>query len=199
MNFDGNTILLECEDSKYVYISRLEIFEFRTDDKILDYLSLMGNSMIPYTFADGEKFTYFISTHYKIIGNDKIQEGVLLNSSNDSLDPYDYHLSKKGMDCFEKLLQCNRIHSSWLKMECGDMEEIIEEYIEEHVEEDNIHELEYTDGNNEVVKNFNQKCVKCLERDSDYKFKQCGHQCNCEECYQDKGDIDIIKCVICRT
>ena len=25
-NFDGNTILLECEDSKYVYISGLEIF-----------------------------------------------------------------------------------------------------------------------------------------------------------------------------
>ena len=29
-NFDGNTILLECEDNKYIYISGLEIFEFRT-------------------------------------------------------------------------------------------------------------------------------------------------------------------------
>ena len=33
-NFDGNTILLECEDSKYVYISGLEISDFRTSDKI---------------------------------------------------------------------------------------------------------------------------------------------------------------------
>ena len=71
---------------------------------------------------------------------------------------------------------------------------------EEDVEEDvNIHDLEYTDGSNEVVKIFNQKCVIFLEGDSDYIFKQCGHQCICEECYQNKGDIDILKCVVCRT
>ena len=50
-NSDGNTILQECEDSKDVYISGLEIFEFTTDDKFLDYISLMGNNMTPYTFA----------------------------------------------------------------------------------------------------------------------------------------------------
>ena len=144
--FDGNTILLDCEDN-----SGLEIFEFRTDDKFLDYISLMGNKMIPYAFAVGEKYRYFISAHYKLIGNEKIQEGTLLNSSNDSLDLYDYHLSKNGIDCFKKLLECNRIHSNWLSMECGGMEEIIEEVIEEVFEEDveeddNIHELEYTDS-----------------------------------------------------
>ena len=104
-NFNGNTILLEVEDKKYVYISGLEIFEFRTVDKILDYISLMGTNMIPYIFAIGEKYTYFISTHYKFIGNDKIEEGMLLNASINSLDPYDYHLSKNGLDCFEKLLE----------------------------------------------------------------------------------------------
>ena len=98
-HFEGNTILLECEDSKYVYISGLEIFEFRTNDKIIDYISLMGNNMIPYTIAVGERYTYFISSHCKFIENDKIQEGTLLNSSNDSLDPYDYHLSRNGLDC----------------------------------------------------------------------------------------------------
>ena len=156
--------------------------------------------MIPYTFAIGENYTYFLSSQYKFIENDKIQEGTLLNSSNDSLDPYEYHLSKNGLDCFKKLLECSRFHSNWLSMECGDMEEIIEEDIEEDVEEDdNLHELESTDGCNKVVKNFNQKCVICLEWDSDYAFEQCGHQCICEECYQNKGDIDILKCVICRT
>jgi len=50
------------------------------------------------------------------------------------------------------------------------MEEIVED--EEDVEEDDIrHELEYTHGSKEVVKIFNQKCVLCLERDSDYIFK----------------------------
>ena len=100
-NFDGNTILLKCEDSKYNYISGLQVFEFRTDDKILDYISLMGNNMIPYTFAVGDIYTYFISTHYKLIENDKIQEGTLLNPSNDSKDPYDFYLSKNSLKCFK--------------------------------------------------------------------------------------------------
>ena len=48
-NFDGNTILVECEDNEFVYISVLETFEFKTDDKLIDYIFLMGNNMIPYT------------------------------------------------------------------------------------------------------------------------------------------------------
>ena len=58
----------------------------------------MGINMILYTFAVGWKLTYFISTHYKVIENDKIEEGTLLNSSNNSLDQYDSHVSKKGLD-----------------------------------------------------------------------------------------------------
>ena len=54
IDFDGNTLLLECEDNEYVYISGLEIFKFKTDDKTIDYISLMGINMIPYTFAVGE-------------------------------------------------------------------------------------------------------------------------------------------------
>ena len=100
--FDGNTILLKCEDSKYVYISGLEIFEFRTDDKILDYISLMGKCMTPHSFVVREKLIYFKLTHYKFIENDKIEEGTLLNLSNNSFDPYDYHISKNGLDCFKK-------------------------------------------------------------------------------------------------
>ena len=175
-NFDGSTIILECEDSKYVYISGIEIFEIRTDDKFLNYVSLMGNNMIPYTFAIGEKYTNFISNHYKFFENDKIEDRKILNPSNDSLDPYDYHFSKNGFDCFEKLLECNRIRNSGPGIESGFMEEVVED--EEDVKEDvNIHELENTDGSNEVVKIFIQKCVVCLERDSDYLLKQCGHLC----------------------
>ena len=51
----------------------------------------------------------------------------------------------------------------------------------------------------EVGKSSIEKCVICLERNSDYLFKQCGHQCICEECYQNKSDIDIFKCVVCKT
>ena len=116
LNFDGNTVLLECKNSKYVYLSGLEFFEFRTSDEIVDYISLIGYNMTTYTFAVGEKYTFFISTHYKVFENDKIEKGMFLNSSDDSLDPYDYHLEKCGPDCFKKLLEGNRNHSFWSDM-----------------------------------------------------------------------------------
>ena len=58
-------LLLECEDNEYVYISGLEIFKFKMDDKIIDYISLMGNNMIPYTSAVGENihFSYHLITN----------------------------------------------------------------------------------------------------------------------------------------
>ena len=154
--------------------------------------------MTPFIFTVESRYTYFIWIHYKLIENVKIEEGTLLNSSNDSLDPYDYHLSKNGLDCFKKLLEFNRIHSSWLGVERSFIEENFEE--EEDVEGDvNLHELENTDGSNEVVKVSNRKCVTCLKRDSDSIFEHCGHQCVCEKWYQNKSDIDIIKFLICRT
>ena len=85
--FDGNTLLLECEDNEYVYISGLKIINFKTDDKIIDYISLMGNNMIPYAIMVGEKYTYFLYHRYKFFENDKIEEGKLLNSADGSLDP----------------------------------------------------------------------------------------------------------------
>ena len=93
-------------------------------------------------------------------------------------------LVKKGMECFEKLLECNRIHSPWPRMESSEMKEIFED--EEGDEKVFIDKLEYTDGSNVVVKIFNQKCVVCLERDTGYIFEQCGHLCICEEDIQNR-------------
>ena len=74
-DFDGNTLLLECEDNESVYICGLEITKFKTNDKIIDYISLMGNNLIPYAYAIGGKYTYFLYHRYKFIENDKIEEG----------------------------------------------------------------------------------------------------------------------------
>ena len=56
-DFDGNTLLLEVEDRKYVFISGVEITEFETNDKVIDCISLMGNNMVPYAIILGEKYT----------------------------------------------------------------------------------------------------------------------------------------------
>ena len=108
--FDGNTLLLECENNEYVYISGIS--KFNTEDKIINYISLMGNNMTPYAIMVGEKYTYFLYHRYKFIENDKIEEGYLLNATNTSLDPYDYHLEKCGIDSFKKL-EHNLIHTYW--------------------------------------------------------------------------------------
>ena len=145
IDFDGKTLLLECESNEYVYTSGLETFQFKTDDRSIDYISLMGNNMVPYTFAIGEKYTYFISTHYKFIENDKIEEGTSLNATNDSLDPFDNHLEKCGIDSF-KVLEHTQIHSFYL-----DSEEDAEDGDDVLVEEDeDLIETNYCNGNNEV-------------------------------------------------
>ena len=59
--------------------------------------------MIPYTFAVGDKNTYFLSSQYKNFENDKIEEGTLLNTTNDNLDPILYHLGKCCVDSLKTL------------------------------------------------------------------------------------------------
>ena len=195
VNFDRNTVLLECEDNEYVYISGLEIVKFQIEDKIIDYISLMGNNMIPYATAVGEKYTYFLYNRYKFMESDKIEEGTLLNRTNSSLDPFDSHVEKCGADSFKKL-ECSLIHTYWPDREEDDDDVVEEDVIEQ--EENVIETPPYLNGDNEVVKIFNEKCVICLERDSIYAFRECGHQCICQQSYGNKGDIDILKCVVCR-
>ena len=153
--------------------------------------------MIPYAIMIGERYTYFLYDRYKFIESDKTEENTLLNATDQSLDPFDYHAEKCGIDSFKKL-ERNLIHTLWPghgeNMEDNDL--IEENIIQEDI---NKNELQYTNGNNMIVKVFNQKCVICFERDSEYIFKQCGHQCICGQCYQNKGDIDILKCIVCRT
>ena len=157
----------------------------------------MGNNMCPYAIMVGEIYMYFIAHHHKIIKNDKIEEGTLLNSTNGY--PYDYHLDKCGVDSFEKL-EHSLIHTFWPGVGKDiEIEDDISDEEDEVEEDDDLIETQYLNGNNEVVKIFNQKCVICYERESVYAFRQCGHQCICEQCYQNKGDVDILKCVVCRT
>ena len=111
-DFDGKTTLLECGDNEYVSISGLEISKFKTEDKIIDYISLVGNIMCPYAVMLGEKYTYFIAHHYNFIENNEIEEGTFLNATNKNLDPFLYHLRKWGVDSFLKL-ERSQFHSYW--------------------------------------------------------------------------------------
>ena len=115
-DFDGNTLLLQCENNEYAYISGLEIFKIRTDDKIKDYISLMGNNMIHYAIIIGEKYRYFSYNRYNFLKNDKIEERILLNATNNSSEPYDYHVENCVKDAFKKL-EHTQMHTCWPVLE----------------------------------------------------------------------------------
>ena len=78
-DYDGNTILVGGDDNDYIFISGHEIIKMSTEDKIIDFMSLMRNIMIPTAVAVGEKYKNFISDHYKFNENEKTEDGTLLN------------------------------------------------------------------------------------------------------------------------
>ena len=180
---DGNTILLviseENNENKHVYIAGNMICSSPPNDNVYKYISNIGINLNPYSIAIGDQNIYFLNPYFKFIIKEKINNNELLKTTAKSVNPFDYRLEKQGLDCFKNLLEFTGIHSSW--------------------PEDVIDELKYTVGSNKIVKMFYQKSVICLERDSDNTFKQCGHQCICDHCYQNKGNFDIKKSLVCRT
>ncbi len=62
----GNTILIKLAVNKYIFIGS-EIYKFKThDDEIIDYVSPVGNSDMPYPVAYGKQFVYFMDDKEKV-------------------------------------------------------------------------------------------------------------------------------------
>ena len=99
---DGNTIVLEFDNNDYIYISGFEIVKFNIEDKIIDYKSLIGNNMVSFPIAVGGKYIYFLDNSWKFIETNKIEEGSLLNRTNNSIDPFEYHIERCGLNSFLK-------------------------------------------------------------------------------------------------
>ena len=143
------------------------------------------------------KIHIFHRPSLQIYWDDKFEGEILLNTIKNHLDPFVYQLTKCDKHVFKKL-ERSLIHTCWPDVQKNKHDDLIVE--DDSVEEDEgFIETNYCNDNNEVVKIFYQKCVICYERDSVYEFRKCGHQCVCEQSYQNKGDIDMIKYVVCRT
>ena len=117
----------------------------------------MGNNMCPSTIAIGEKHTYFISTHYQFIENEKIEEGTFLNARNRNLHPFLYHLGKCSVASFKKL-EPSQIHSCWPHKDEEDenVDLVLEDEDDVLFEEDvDVIESIYCNGNIKMLENFN--------------------------------------------
>jgi hypothetical protein len=90
--FNGNSILLELKPKKYVSIGWI-IYEFTTEDKILEYYSSVGNNDVPYPVAFGEKTIYFMLDKV-YISKDKWPKMTKVMKS----DAYQYFYGHEGDD-----------------------------------------------------------------------------------------------------
>ena len=98
-----------------------------------------------------------------------------------------------------KNLLCRQSHRSQLHS-CWSHDEVDENVdLDDEIQDEGLIETNNFIGNNVLVKTFNQMCVICSEKDSVNEFRQCGHQFICEQYYQNKSDIDILKRTVCRT
>ena len=55
-DLDGNSILVESDDNEHIFISGFEVNNFTTDDKDIDFISLMGNNLVSTVIANGKKY-----------------------------------------------------------------------------------------------------------------------------------------------
>ena len=105
--FDGNTFLLkkseECGRHRYTYIGGAVVCSFLTGEDIYNYISSVGNILTPYSIAIGEENNYFLTSLFKFIKRDGIDDIELLSTNGNSVDPFDHHVSNYGKDSFKKL------------------------------------------------------------------------------------------------
>lgn len=71
-NYHGNSILVKIKDNDYIFIGHY-MYEFSTDEEIIDYISPVGHSDVPYPIAYSHDNIYFMcdhkyinKTHFKI-------------------------------------------------------------------------------------------------------------------------------------
>jgi hypothetical protein len=80
--FDGNTILLNIKDKKYVFIG-LNIFSFIAEYDIIKYVSPVGNSGVPYPYAVDKNNNFYLMI-----------EDVMIKNIPKNINPYDYYFKK---------------------------------------------------------------------------------------------------------
>ena len=106
--FDGNTILLKIIEenfkNRYLFIGGDMVCSFLTNnDKIYKYISNMGNNLIPYSIAIGEKNIYFSIPDFKFIKRGNIKNIKSMERNEKFVDLFDYHDSNFRKNSFKKL------------------------------------------------------------------------------------------------
>ncbi len=99
-NFHGNSILIQIDEHKYIYIG-YEIYRFRTDDIIIDYETPIGNSDVPYPVAFGETDIYFMIENC-ILDRQDLKTPIVSGNASELYNELYCINSFKGHKCHQK-------------------------------------------------------------------------------------------------
>ena len=89
-DLDGNTILLELEEKKYMFIGNKGVYTFETEDKIIKFISNVLNDQVPYAYAYGERNIYYLSNQFVYIPYESIQNEKRISEMDESYEPYEF-------------------------------------------------------------------------------------------------------------
>lgn len=91
--FHGNSILVKINANRYISIG-WTIYQFDTDEEIIDYVSPVGNSDVPYPVAYGTEYVYFMLDMQKVLRSELEVEATVGNAEEIYGEFYG-HLHKK--------------------------------------------------------------------------------------------------------
>jgi len=83
---ENSSCLLELKDNKGYYFVGTEIFTFTTDEKIIKFVAPIGNSDVPYPYAESENYFYILLDKVSIKKSD-------LGNNENELDMIDVYSS----------------------------------------------------------------------------------------------------------
>ena len=105
--FDGITFVLKINEEygryRCTYIGGDVVCSFLTNDDIYNCIPNMGNILTPHSIITGEENIYFFTPHFKFNKRDRVDDNTFLSTDENSVDPFDYHVSSCGKDSFKKL------------------------------------------------------------------------------------------------
>jgi hypothetical protein len=89
----NNTLLIKLSAHEYMHIGPV-IYTFKTTDKIVDYISPLGNSDVSYAVAYGKSNIYFMND-FKYVNKKNLREATVANAECIYNDFYELNIAKK--------------------------------------------------------------------------------------------------------
>jgi hypothetical protein len=100
-NYHGNSILVQETKTSYVSIGWM-IFRFTTDEEILDYVSPVGNSDVPYPIAYTKNYVYFMLDDQYVKKSDLTTQSIPIEAEN-IYGEYYGHLFPENQNIMKKI------------------------------------------------------------------------------------------------